>query len=121
MKDTRVYYIQNADSDPTNLDKKGYFLKYKNKLKEEGGIIYQERENNYHVAQFDLVDFLDKESRTRLTFESDKSGYYKYYSISLSELKNKAKGSVFLIILLEAYKNNHLAEQIGKYYFCNNN
>jgi hypothetical protein len=119
MEDTRVYYTYNADSDPTNLDKRGYFLKYKDELERESGIIYKERTSIYHVPQYDLTNFLDRECRRRLTFEKDKSGYYCIYSIKLNELQSKAKDSVFLTILLEAYKNNHLAEQIEEYYFCN--
>ena len=118
MKDVKVYYVMNADSDPTNLDKRGYFLKYKNKLEDESGITYQERTSTYHVPQSDLVDFLDKECRSRLIFEKDKSDYHNIFSIELNELQSKAKDSVFLTILLEAYQNNNLANQIDKYYFC---
>lgn len=118
MEDKKVYYSGNADSDPTNLDQKGYFKKHKNRLESESGISYKERSTPYHVPQFDLIEFLDKECRTRMNFDDKKSGYYHLYYIRLSELKRKAKNSVFLSILLEAYLNNDLAEQIDKHYFC---
>ena len=116
----KVYYLNNADGDPTNLDRKGYFYKHKDKIEKQTGIVLKKRgADATHIPQDELMIFLGGECDKYLSYCDEKSNNYcHYYYIDIEVLKKEKQKSIFLEIILEAYLSKDLSSQIGKVYFC---